>query len=165
MNHFDFASVDIPLTLREKIVQALKAKLLAMQHEDGQGMWKNVLRGDPDDQNFQADMGPFVCVEDGDEVVTSQWMHDANKKGLVIYFHVRFPRGIGGAVDAATVFNYYLGKLQATIFSDYRLGGLCHDIQETSNAPQIFTQDNLQGGYLAINAEYRHQPMNPYQHR
>lgn len=127
-------------------------------------LFKNVFRGDPDDNpQWTALQCPFVAVEDGDNAITGQQIPMVVNREIVIYVHVRFARGQQG-VDPYKVFNYYLGRLQNTILTNYRLGDppVVRDINETASAPQIFREDNMQGGYLALSARLAHVRENPY---
>lgn len=130
-------------------------------------LWKNVFRGDPDDNPQWNTMNcPFVAVDDGDTSVVGQMIPMHVDKEMNLLVHFRFVRGSqveeGTVVDPYTVYNYYLARLQETILTDYRLGGTIRDVFETSSAPQIFREDNMQGGFLALTLRFAHQRENPF---
>lgn len=165
---------DARLTVREKIIAYLMTQVAAMRQygedeEDIGPLFKNVRRGDPDDDpNYTKVINAPMCyVEDGEEVSQGAQMlytQEVISKALTVYVHVRFEKGQRG-VDPFKVFNYYLGRLQQTILTDYRLGNNAIDVNESASSPQIFNGDNLQGGFLVLTVIYRHVRNNPYEQR
>lgn len=133
---------------------------------DTYSLFKNAERGDPDDHpEWDALRAPFAAVDEGEDSVEGNWTDHGIQHNLILTIHVRFTKGFGGGVDPYTVFRYYLAHLQVLFLSDPRFGGTCTNVQEVSSAPQVFTQDNLQGGYLTLQFTYRTPKEDPFNQR
>jgi len=151
------ATSDNGRTVRQDVVDALRAKLVAMQ-DDGSDVWREVLMGDLEDIDNQS--VPVVSMDFGTEQKLN-YNFPAVDYALPCFFHFRF-RGKRG-MDEHDVYMYYLGLLQFALLGDHNLGGLALNVEEDSNSHTIIgVADPAPGGVLTTVITYRTRLHNPY---
>lgn len=144
-------------SVRQRIIDALEARILAM--EDGNGrLWQAVYHGDPDEVG--NDKAPFVSIDFGTEEKLQSY-GGCTAYNLPTFFHMRWKSRQG--VDAQDEYLYYLSLLQKAVLGDHNLGGLTQNIEEDSNAHTILgIKDAYPGGSLNVVITYKTRLHNPF---
>lgn len=154
-------------TIKELIVEQALAIVSALRRPDNnEPVFKNVIRGNPDDVDLEPMMAPYCFIEESvDDVSTTEMYTElVYARHLSLIAHVKFSHP-EDEVDAGKVFNYYIGELQKLFFANPKLNDTCMDIDEVSQSPEIYKLDRLYGGYIVFRVRYRHKRSNPTQRR
>lgn len=156
-HNVNIATSDNGRTVRQRVVDALKAKLKAMV-DGGEDVWRDVHDGDLEGLDNQS--LPAAGMDFGTEEMIGNTF-PCSTYTLPVFFHFRF-RGERG-LDEADVYQYYLGLLQFAMLGDHNLGGLTLNVEEDSNAHSIIgIEDVYPGGTLSVNVIYKTRLHNPY---
>lgn len=150
-------------TIAEQIIQKLMADVKAMiRSDDGSPLFKNVMRGDPDEEEILPLQTPACFVQDSDDPVKETlYTQDVIERELSVIVHVRFTKGQQG-VDPFRVFQYYRGKLTQLFGQANYIRPLGLIMYEIGYSPEVFKPQNIQGGNIVFRVKYRHERSNPY---
>lgn len=145
-------------SVRQRIIDALEAKLIAMVGEDGKPLWNAIYYGSPDEVGNERT--PFMCIDFGTEEKKDNY-GGCTIYDLPVFLHMRW-RNITG-LDAQDRYLYYLALLQKAVLADHNLGGLTQNIEEDSNNHSILgIQDAYPSGTLSVVITYKTRLHNPY---
>jgi hypothetical protein len=151
------ATSDRGRTVRQRVVDALKAKLVAMT-DGGEPVWRQVLFGELDD--ITNERLPVVSIDFGTEQKLNENFPVVDYS-LPVFFTFKY-RGQRG-LDEHDVYQYYLGLLQFALLGDHNLDGLALNVEEDSNSHTIIgINDPSPGGVLSTSVLYRTRLHNPY---
>lgn len=152
-------------TVRQRIIDYLLVKLNTMvgtmdDTDDPQDMWASVSRGSV--SSIEGIGLPAICLDESTEdTIDMTWPGIIKELNFIIEWKWVETYGVNRYEE----FNWYLGRLQETLFNpaDLSLGNLARDIQEMNSYPQIEgPNDNQPSGALTFKVQYDHYNGNPY---
>jgi hypothetical protein len=144
-------------TIRQRIKDYIYDKLKSMT-KDGLDVWQDVMLSAVDDiGNINRPCVGFYALDEENVA----WTNNRTTRNLQFVIEFRFAPEEN--LDVYDLFEYYLGLLQAELFTDHTLGGLAYHIQELSNVPRIVSLDDPSpGGDMVILIQYTTSITNPY---